>query len=53
MLEWLRPSLEEAFVINTKELALDFIGKRGMTVGVSKEKRIKYAEQVLFNLSLS
>lgn len=29
MLEMLRPSLEEAFVIQSQEAALDYIGKRG------------------------
>jgi DNA-directed RNA polymerase II subunit RPB2 len=28
-------------------VALDFIGKRGLTVGASREKRIKYAEDIL------
>ena len=66
MLELLRPSLEEAFVIQNQEVflstisviirpcnhsdniitlilqvALDYIGKRGTTVGVAREKRIK------------
>ncbi|KAK6919060.1 RNA polymerase Rpb2, domain 3 [Dillenia turbinata] len=41
MMELLRPSLEEAFV------ALDYIGKRGSTVGVTREKRIKYAKEIL------
>ncbi|GAU26901.1 hypothetical protein TSUD_03040, partial [Trifolium subterraneum] len=42
MMELLRPSLEEAFVIQNQQVALDYIGKRGATVGVTKEKRIKY-----------
>lgn len=29
------------------QVALDFIGKRGLTVGASREKRIKYAEDIL------
>ncbi|KAK7274940.1 hypothetical protein RIF29_16042 [Crotalaria pallida] len=29
------------------EVALDYIGKRGATVGVTKEKRIKYAKEIL------
>jgi DNA-directed RNA polymerase II subunit RPB2 len=41
MLEMLKPCIEEAFVIQDQEVALDFIGKRGTTVGVTKEKRIK------------
>eukprot|EP00271_Cylindrocystis_brebissonii_P022832 TRINITY_DN8941_c0_g1_i2.p1 TRINITY_DN8941_c0_g1~~TRINITY_DN8941_c0_g1_i2.p1 ORF type:complete len:1189 (+),score=261.50 TRINITY_DN8941_c0_g1_i2:389-3955(+) len=47
MMELLRPSLEEAFVIQNQEVALDYIGKRGQTVGVSREKRIKFAKDVL------
>jgi DNA-directed RNA polymerase II subunit RPB2 len=42
-----RPSLEEAFVIQSKDVALDFIGKRGSTMGVTKDKRIEYARQIL------
>ncbi|KAG6404880.1 hypothetical protein SASPL_132457 [Salvia splendens] len=47
MMELLRPSLEEAFVIQNQQVALDYIGKRGSTVGVTKEKRIKYAREIL------
>eukprot|EP00898_Chlorokybus_atmophyticus_P001664 jgi/Chlat1/2499/Chrsp175S02370 len=47
MMELLRPSLEEAVVIQSQEVALDYIGKRGATVGVTREKRIRYARDVL------
>lgn len=47
MMELLRPSLEEAFVIQNQQVALDYIGKRGSTVGVNREKRIKYAREIL------
>ncbi|KAL9669592.1 hypothetical protein QQ045_007139 [Rhodiola kirilowii] len=47
MMEFLRPSLEEAFVIQNQQVALDYIGKRGSTVGVTREKRIKYAKEIL------
>src|SRR3954463_13347886 len=47
MLELLKPCIEEAFVIQDREVALDFIGKRGTTVGVNREKRIKYATDIL------
>ncbi|KAJ1678731.1 DNA-dependent RNA polymerase II, partial [Spiromyces aspiralis] len=47
MLELLKPSIEEAFVIQDKDVALDFIGKRGTTVGISKERRINYAAEIL------
>ncbi|KAF9611838.1 hypothetical protein IFM89_035823 [Coptis chinensis] len=44
MMELLQPSLEEAFVIQSEEVALDYIGKRGSLPGASKEKRIKFAK---------
>lgn len=47
MLELLRPSLREAIVIQHQEVALDFIGKRGMTVGATRDKRIRYAQNIL------
>ncbi|KAL6072260.1 DNA-dependent RNA polymerase II [Balamuthia mandrillaris] len=47
MMELLRPSLEEAFVIQDQNVALDYIGKRGTTVGATREKRIKYAKEIL------
>ncbi|KAI8902796.1 DNA-directed RNA polymerase II subunit RPB2 [Globomyces pollinis-pini] len=47
MLGLLKPCIEEAFVIQGQEVALDFIGKRGTTVGVTKERRIKYASDIL------
>ena len=47
MMDLMRPSLEEAFVIQSQEVALDFIGKRGNVVGASREARIKYARDLL------
>lgn len=47
MMELLQPSLEEAFVIHDQQVALDYIGKRGMTVGATREQRIAYAESIL------
>ncbi|KAF6154010.1 hypothetical protein GIB67_026664 [Kingdonia uniflora] len=47
MMELLRPSLEETFVIQNQQVTLDYIGKKGSTVGVTKEKRIKYAKEIL------
>ncbi|CAI7766865.1 unnamed protein product [Closterium sp. NIES-53] len=41
MMELLRPSLEEAFVIQNQQVALDYIGKRGVPVGAPRERRIK------------
>ncbi|KAI9206398.1 DNA-directed RNA polymerase II subunit RPB2 [Polychytrium aggregatum] len=47
MLELLKPCIEEAFVIQEKEVALDYIGKRGTTVGVTRDRRIRYAADIL------
>jgi len=50
MMELLKPSLEEASVIQSQNVALDFIGKRGISgVGVVREKRIKYVWKQLFS----
>lgn len=46
MLEMLKPCLEEAFVIQERELALDFIGRRGNQAG-NKAARIRYARDIL------
>ncbi|KAJ1508000.1 DNA-dependent RNA polymerase II [Coelomomyces lativittatus] len=47
MLEMLKPCIDEAFHINTQELALDHIGKRGKNVGLTREKRIRYASDLM------
>lgn len=47
MLNLLKPSLEEAFDFTSQLVCLDFIGKRGPTVGASREKRIQYARELL------
>mmetsp|Transcript_3964 Transcript_3964/g.9690 ORF Transcript_3964/g.9690 Transcript_3964/m.9690 type:complete len:1241 (-) Transcript_3964:119-3841(-) len=47
MMDLFRPSLEEAFVIQRQELALDFIGRRGSARDVTKDDRIRYAQQIL------
>ncbi|CAH1783667.1 unnamed protein product [Owenia fusiformis] len=47
MMEMVKPSLDEAFVIQEQNVALNFIGARGARPGVTKEKRIKYAREVL------
>lgn len=47
MLELLKPSIEEAFVIQDREVALDFIGRRGNVLGIKREKRIQYARDIL------
>ena len=46
MLEMLRPCLEEAFVIQNRETALDFIAKRGNQRGVMS-KRVKFANDIM------
>jgi len=47
MLNMLKPSIEEAFVIQDQGVALDYIGKRTAPAGSSKEKRIKFAKNLL------
>uniref|UniRef100_A0A5S6QXK6 DNA-directed RNA polymerase subunit beta n=2 Tax=Trichuris muris TaxID=70415 RepID=A0A5S6QXK6_TRIMR len=47
MMEMVKPSLDEAFVIQEQNVALNFIGARGARPGVTKEKRIKYAKEIL------
>ncbi|KAI9842564.1 MAG: DNA-dependent RNA polymerase II [Sclerophora amabilis] len=47
MLEMLRPSIEEAFVIQDREVALDYISKRGNSLGTTKDKRIKFARDIM------
>lgn len=42
-----KPSLDEAFVIQEQNVALNFIGSRGAKPGVTKERRIKYAKEIL------
>ena len=47
LMERFRPSLEEAFVIQEQNLALDFIGRRGSAQNVAKRERIAYAKSIL------
>jgi DNA-directed RNA polymerase II subunit RPB2 len=47
MMELLKPSIEEASVIQDRESALDFIGKRGTSQGATKDKRLKFAKDVM------
>jgi len=47
MMELLRPSLEEAVAVQSDTVALDYIGKRGNTVGTVQDKRINHAEEIL------
>lgn len=41
------PSIQDVDVINTEELALDYIGKRGNTVAAKRADRINFAKEVL------
>lgn len=48
MLEMLRPCIEEAFCIQDREVALDFIGKRGNQVsGFTRDRRVRAARDIL------
>ena len=47
MMEMVKPSFDEAFVVQEQNVALNFIGVRGARPGVTKEKRIKYAREIL------
>ncbi|KAG1677370.1 hypothetical protein FOA52_010749 [Chlamydomonas sp. UWO 241] len=47
MMNSLRPSIEEAQPVQSTELALDYIGKRGAAIGVTRSKRIEYAKEIL------
>ncbi|KAI2467997.1 DNA-dependent RNA polymerase II beta subunit [Annulohypoxylon bovei var. microspora] len=48
MLEKLRPCIEEAFCIQDREVALDYIGKRGRdSHNVARDRRIRAAKDIL------
>lgn len=47
MLEMLKPCIEEAFVVQDRDFALDFIGRRGSQTGLSRAKRHQYAQDIL------
>ncbi|XP_031624411.1 DNA-directed RNA polymerase II subunit RPB2-like [Contarinia nasturtii] len=47
MMEVIKASLDEAFVIQEQNVALDFIGARGARPGIDRDKRIKYAKEIL------
>jgi DNA-directed RNA polymerase II subunit RPB2 len=50
MLELLRPSIEESFPVQTREIAEIYIANRGVAgVGVAKEDRLAYAKVLLQN----
>mmetsp|Transcript_43699 Transcript_43699/g.126169 ORF Transcript_43699/g.126169 Transcript_43699/m.126169 type:complete len:1178 (+) Transcript_43699:2-3535(+) len=47
MLNACRNSIEDSAPINTQELALDFLAKRGPTMGATRDTRIQYARELL------
>ncbi|KAI1389291.1 DNA-directed RNA polymerase II subunit RPB2 [Hypoxylon trugodes] len=48
MLEKLRPCIEEAFCIQDREVALDYIGKRGReSHNVARDRRVRAAKDIL------
>ncbi|KAF8313839.1 DNA-directed RNA polymerase II, subunit 2 [Clavulina sp. PMI_390] len=47
MVEMLKPCIDEGQVIQEREVALDMIGKRGTTTGLTKDKRLRYAQEIL------
>mmetsp|Transcript_137202 Transcript_137202/g.237569 ORF Transcript_137202/g.237569 Transcript_137202/m.237569 type:complete len:1210 (-) Transcript_137202:129-3758(-) len=47
MLNCCRLSIEDSAPINTQELALDFIAKRGPTMGATRDIRIQYARELV------
>ena len=47
MVDALKPTLEEAFVIQRQDVALDYIGKRGHQDTAKLEKRINYAKDII------
>jgi len=47
MLDALRPSIEEAFPVQSQETALDYIGKRAAAAGVARAERIAFAKDIL------
>lgn len=47
LIDKFRSSLDESFVIQTQNVALDFLGRRGSAENVLKADRINYAKQLL------
>lgn len=47
MMEMVKPSLDEAFVVQDQDVALNFIGVRGARPGVTRERRIRYSKEIL------
>ena len=47
MLEMLKPCIEEAFVVQDREVALDHISKRSNALGQPRDKRIRHAREIM------
>ena len=47
MLEMLKPCIDNSFIIQDREVALDFVGNCGTTTGLSQEHCIRYVQEIL------
>ncbi|KIO33829.1 hypothetical protein M407DRAFT_229733 [Tulasnella calospora MUT 4182] len=47
LIEMLKPCIDEGWIFQTRESAMDHIGRRGTTTGLNKEKRLRYAQEIL------
>ena len=47
LFDMMKPCLQEASPIQDQERALDFIGRRGTTPDLNREKRLRYASEIL------
>lgn len=47
LFEMMKPCLEDAFPIQNRDVALDFIGRRGTVAALSRDRRINYAQEIL------
>ncbi|BGP69929.1 DNA-dependent RNA polymerase II [Rhodotorula toruloides] len=47
LFEMMKPCLEDAFPIQSRDVALDFIGRRGTVPALSRDRRINYAQEIL------
>ncbi|CEQ40581.1 SPOSA6832_02221, partial [Sporobolomyces salmonicolor] len=47
LFEMMKPCLEDAFPIQNRDVALDFIGRRGTVTALSRDRRINYAQEIL------
>ncbi|KAF2139873.1 uncharacterized protein K452DRAFT_253466 [Aplosporella prunicola CBS 121167] len=47
LLEQIRPSIEEAFLVQERMAALDYIAKRGQNIGGTQRERLKFARDIM------